>query len=57
MQQINASLKEARNAIKFAKPHGKCEYSECGDKCPVCSGDGWITKALSDRIPEDKRTK
>lgn len=53
MQQINASLKEARQAVKFARPHCRCTYKSCDANCPVCKGEGWITKALLERIPKD----
>jgi len=55
-QQVVAALTDARNALKFARPHCACPVADnCDKTCKVCNGTGWTTKALAERVPADMK--
>lgn len=56
IQQIEADLKNAVNAIRFAFPFTTCpNFPNCENGCHICSGRRWVTKEVWNRIPAEQR--
>lgn len=57
LQQVEADLKNAATAIRFAKPYTTCPYLRShGERgCNLCGGSNWVTAEQWGRVPaEDK---
>ena len=50
--QVLADMKNAYNALAWAKPHCICVYCE-GDGCKHCQQNGWLCKGLWASAPEE----
>jgi len=59
-RKIEADIKNARQAIKFAAPHKPCPY--CGGdvdhetrSCEACMGWGWVNRIVYDNAPSEMK--
>lgn len=50
--QVLADMKNAYNALAWAKPHCVCVYCE-GEGCKHCQQNGWLCKGLWASAPEE----
>lgn len=51
---VAADLKSAADALKHARPHGKCdEWGTHGKNC-LCGGNGWLPKHVLERPKHQK---
>lgn len=52
--QVLADMKNAYNALAWAKPHCVCVYCD-GEGCKHCQDNGWLCKGLWASAPEEYR--
>ena len=51
---IETDLRNAIEAVKWARPHTTCPYSGCKSRgCKACGGHRWVTESVWDNIPAD----
>lgn len=57
VQQIDIDLRNAARAVRFAAPYKLCpNQPNCATGCATCQTQGWVTKDVYDRMPEELKS-